>query len=82
MMKSLTISCKEATLAIVKKEESKISFSERIKLAVHLLICEFCKLFEKQNRFLSNNIKDIPLKDSLTADELAEMERKFEEKSK
>lgn len=81
-MKGIMITCKDATLAIIKKEEKKLTFSERVKLAVHLFICEFCKLFEKQNRFLSNNIKNISLKDSLTSDELEEMERKFEEKSK
>jgi len=81
-MNGIMITCKDATLAIIRKEEKKLTFSERIKLAVHLLICKFCKLFEKQNRFLSNNIKNISLKDSLTSDELEEMGRKFEEKSK
>ncbi|MDZ4712451.1 MAG: hypothetical protein SGI89_09010 [bacterium] len=55
----IMIGCKEATLLMVMDEESKLSFSARCRLIVHLTLCKFCKLFEKQNRFISNNIKNI-----------------------
>ncbi len=49
------ISCKEATFLISKKEENKLSFVEKIKLKMHLLICSFCRLFEKQSKLISMN---------------------------
>lgn len=81
-MESLMISCREATLAIIKKEERKISFSERIKLALHLMICSFCKFFEKQNKFLSVNIKNISSEEPLSGAEQEEMDKKLNELSK
>ncbi len=57
--KTFMITCKEATLYISKKEENKLSVSERFKLSIHLLICKFCKLFYRQNQFLAVEMKHI-----------------------
>jgi hypothetical protein len=46
------ISCKEATMIVVKKAEIKVTFSERLKLFFHLIICQYCRLFEKQNKII------------------------------
>jgi hypothetical protein len=46
------ISCKEATMIVVKKAEIKVTFSERLKLFLHLIICQYCRLFEKQNKII------------------------------
>ncbi len=50
------ISCKEATNYISQKEEGKLSFSQRLHLWQHLLICSFCRLFYKQNKVFINSI--------------------------
>ena len=75
IMKRLLITCKEATLYIEKKEERAISFSERIKLAVHLMICEFCRIFEKQNKFINLQLKHLHTEVSLSESEKQEMEK-------
>ena len=76
--KRLLITCKEATLYIEKKEEKAIAIQERIKLAIHLMICEFCKLFEKQNKFINLQLKHIHTEASLSHKEKDEMEKQIE----
>ena len=49
------ISCKEATIFITKKEEGKLSLGQRIQLWQHLLICSLCRLFNLQNKTITNN---------------------------
>jgi hypothetical protein len=50
------ISCKEATMIVVKKAEIKVTFSEKLKLFLHLIICQYCRLFEKQNKIIDKII--------------------------
>lgn len=45
---SLTISCEKAALLVAEREERKLSFMEQMQLALHLSVCEACKLYEKQ----------------------------------
>lgn len=75
MKNFIMITCKEATLAIIKKEERKISIIERIRLLIHLAICKFCKLFEKQNKLISINLNNISIDDSLTDKEKEDLEK-------
>lgn len=56
-MKSLMISCKKASFLIAKKEERKLTLGERMHLAMHLSMCEFCKAFEKQSSYISKQAK-------------------------
>lgn len=44
----LKMNCKEATYLHEKGKESKLSFSEKVGLKLHLLFCSICKLFYKQ----------------------------------
>ncbi len=53
------ISCKEATYLISKKEEGKITMVERLKLSFHLMMCRFCKMFEKQNNFIAHHTRQM-----------------------
>lgn len=55
-MEKLMIGCDKATLLIVKKEDTKLSLSSKLSLYIHLILCKYCKLFEKQNKFISKNI--------------------------
>ncbi len=52
MKKSLMISCKDATELAIKKNIEKLSFFNMMRLRFHVLICRFCKLFEKQNKII------------------------------
>lgn len=52
----------------VQKAEVKLSFSDRIRLFIHLLVCQYCRLFDKQSkmidRLLSNWKTDKKLSDT------------------
>ncbi|MFZ1280363.1 MAG: hypothetical protein WAR59_05955 [Ignavibacteriaceae bacterium] len=65
--KKLMITCKEATMLSVQKTEISLSFSDRMRLFMHLLVCQYCRLFNKQNkmidRLLSNWKTDKKLSD-------------------
>ena len=51
------ISCKQATEYIIKKEEGKLTWSQRWTLWNHLVICRMCKLFNRQNKFINGLFK-------------------------
>lgn len=44
--------CKQATRLSLKREEGKISFSERVKLFYHLRYCFSCRQFIRQSRLI------------------------------
>ncbi len=46
------ISCEEATKIVIKKQIEPLSFWDRMRLWMHLSMCKFCSLFEKQNRMI------------------------------
>jgi hypothetical protein len=52
-----SISCKEAVNFMLRKEEGKLSFWDRMCLWQHLVICSLCRIFLKQNDLMSNNVK-------------------------
>ncbi len=58
-MIKMTISCKEATEFISKKEEGKLTFGQQLQLWQHLGICGLCKLFAKQNKIITKVAKDL-----------------------
>lgn len=49
------ISCKEATLLSLKKEEGKLSIIERLKLRMHLNMCKVCEFFSLQTKFITKH---------------------------
>ncbi len=57
-MGMLHITCKKATLLIIKKEEKKLSWLERWQLRGHLTICSLCRKFEIQSAFISRIAKE------------------------
>jgi hypothetical protein len=46
------ISCKEASRAISQTLDGNVSFPLYLRIRLHLLLCEACKRFESQMRFL------------------------------
>jgi hypothetical protein len=74
----LFITCSEATMFSIKREERSLPFSERIKLFIHLLICEFCRLFDRQHKFISLQIKNLHTHEELTDLEKDKMQHLIE----
>lgn len=64
----MSISCKQATDYISKKEEGKLTLFQRYQLWRHLAICSLCKRFDKQNKQMLANITQH--RDQETATEL------------
>lgn len=56
--KKLMISCKEATMLSVQKAEINLSFSDRFRLFIHLIICQYCRLFDKQSKIIDKLISN------------------------
>jgi hypothetical protein len=57
MKMGLMLSCKDASELIVKRDAEELKFYDRMRLMMHLSMCKFCALFEKQNDFINSNIK-------------------------
>ena len=81
MPQTFMITCKEATLFISKKEEKKLSVSERFKLFIHLLICKFCKFFYRQNQFLAVEMKRLHTNASLSTLDKKNLEQLIEKET-
>ncbi len=47
------ISCDEAALICSKSQYHEASFTEKLKLRLHMLFCNTCSTFSKRNRQLS-----------------------------
>lgn len=78
LMKSLMISCEKATFLISKKEEGKLTTKERMILFIHLAMCKFCKLFEKQSAFISTETKHFYSAAELTHEDKIRIEKSLE----
>jgi len=52
----MMITCKEATFLISKDQQDKLSFLERFRLNLHLMMCKYCRRFKVQVRFISKAI--------------------------
>jgi hypothetical protein len=48
MKQPLHITCKQASFLISQQQETSVSFSDKVKLKLHLSICTTCSLFKKQ----------------------------------
>jgi len=49
------ISCHDASFLISKKEDTRLTFSEKIKLKMHLMGCYLCRRFQKEIAMLSES---------------------------
>ena len=57
LMSKLILSCEQASLLMIKKEENKMSQTEKVQLWFHNTICGLCKEFEGQNNFINTNLE-------------------------
>ena len=56
LMHILFLSCLKATELIEKKLHFKLSFSEKLQLKVHKMMCNACSNYEKQNLIIEESI--------------------------
>jgi hypothetical protein len=54
MLRSLThmLSCKEVTRLLSQGEDRRLSYGERVKLRLHLMVCTACTRFSRQLAFM------------------------------
>lgn len=65
----MSITCKQATDFISKKEERKITLLQRYQLWRHFAVCSLCKLFYKQNKLLVSSLKQTSAYEETLANE-------------
>ncbi len=75
MIKKLMINCKDATLMSSMSEDSKLSFSDLLKLKLHLTMCKVCANFDSQVKLLIEAVKKIDSDVNLTKEEKEELKR-------
>ncbi len=59
MKKGPMLSCEDATRLVVMKETVKLGLYDRMRLKMHLSMCKYCSLFEKQNEIIDEHIKEV-----------------------
>jgi heterodisulfide reductase subunit B len=49
--------CREVFVMVLQSQDRNLSFFERVGLRVHLLACDACSIFVRQNKVLSVRMK-------------------------
>ena len=62
---ALRLSCKEASKLISEGMDRRLSVTERIRLRLHVSICDACTRFTSQVKFLRSALKAFPGPDDL-----------------
>jgi hypothetical protein len=57
---ALSPNCREAARLQSEALDKKLSFSKRVGLALHLMICKWCRRYGKQIRFLRSAAEQCP----------------------
>lgn len=50
------ITCEEATDWVSRREEGKLTLSRGLRLRMHLILCIFCRRFNRQNKILIHQV--------------------------
>ena len=74
MEENIPKSCQEIALLSEKNQYKEANFWERLRIKMHILYCERCRNYEKDNKQLSSILNDAQL-DSLTDKEMEELEK-------
>lgn len=80
--KKLMISCKDATMITIKKAEISVPFYDRLRLFIHLIICQYCRLFEKQNKIIDKLLKNWQTSKRLSESDKNKLQQEIEKKLK
>jgi hypothetical protein len=54
----IRISCKDASRLISQLQDGNIPLPERLRIRLHLLLCDACTRFERQVRFLREALRN------------------------
>lgn len=63
MLKTMKLTCKEATYLSAKGEDGRLGLYDRIKLLMHQLICPPCRRFAIQTKKIKDYFKQIKVAD-------------------
>lgn len=55
-LKRIIYNCKQATYLIEKRQMGTITFREAFELRVHLIGCQFCRIYKKQSRMINEMV--------------------------
>lgn len=77
---SSKISCKQAVDYISKKEEGKLSTTQRFRLWQHLAACPLCRRYSAQNKLIIQALKRIETLDLSVAEKEAIVRKILQEK--
>lgn len=53
------LDCKQATEMVLKKRTEKLGFMDKLNLFMHLSLCKFCSMFEKQNALIDEGVQKL-----------------------
>jgi hypothetical protein len=53
----MMLSCREVTRLVSQGLDRRLGFAERVRLRVHLAICDGCTTFTKQVRFIRKAVR-------------------------
>lgn len=53
------LNCKQATEMVIKKQTENLGLMDRLNLFMHLSMCKFCSLFEKQNAMIDARVEKL-----------------------
>jgi hypothetical protein len=59
----MMLSCKEVTRLVSQGLDRRLGFGERLRLRVHLLICDGCSNFTRQMAFLRRAVQRLANRD-------------------
>jgi hypothetical protein len=48
----LKLSCRDVTHLVLQAEDRRLSFADRLRVRLHLLVCRACPRFVRQVRFM------------------------------
>jgi hypothetical protein len=59
LFKKTITNCRKATLLSLKRDEGKITLTERVKLSYHLMFCIYCRRFIKQSHLMDEQMEQL-----------------------
>ena len=60
----MMLSCKEVTRLVSQGLDRRLGFAERVRLRLHLAVCDGCSHFTKQMRFIRKAVRELGAKSS------------------
>ena len=61
-----TFGCKDATYLTTKADYTTLTFSEKLNLNIHLIMCKYCRYFAAQNKKINQLFRASYDKNALT----------------